>query len=861
MFLKKQYILTLLSFLFVLFSYAQKTKKLGYTFDNTTYNFGEVAMWENQPALFTFTNNTGRTQTILPIFSEVDLEVIYPEGDIMPNETVTIKAIYYTGGTGNFSRKFPLYFGDLAEPIMLKVTGDIKKLSPNAYINCPNAKPELAKQKSELFVNVTEMDSDIPLGNVLVQIINLSNDNKIEFYTDKMGNFDTKLPQGNYEVIIDHPNYKPHQNFLHLGTKPTAYLKLSLTPFDENNPLVENPIFSPIGSYEEENEPIVTTTEETEEEITLDVPIIEEEPVEQVVFTPTTPSYSPPNINETIDTTLVTSSYTMEEPIQTSTYTYPSTQTTPIINENIIEEEPVEQIVSTPTTTSYSPPSINESIDTTPVASSYTIEEPIQTSTYTYPNTQTTPIINETVIEEEPVEEQEPISTPTYTYSYTPPEYTPPVIDEIIIEKQQTYTISVIDEETYLPINLANINIWNGSIVANGRTDAQGYYTAEMNPDDYLATATALGYENGEINISKNASSNDIHRIFLKKKKEEPTPVVAISTPAENIVVTPPPTENTNTTPVAIANTTPPVEENEERLDSLELLIAQLQANNEALQEEIIDIQNTPTPVEVAVPNPIVENIEDPNDAKVDSMEAMLTALLEKYDQLEEKLEDVKEQEYPVIAETTPNTDIENPIEIEESLELSRTDYAANNILFLIDVSTSMGKENKMELLQSSIKNLSTVLRDIDRVAILAYNQKTAVILESVLGDEKDIIQDAIDSLKTGGLTYGVNGIQKAYEMLEYYYIGDGNNQIILATDGLFSSVNNNMTEGELNKLVKSKVNEGIKMSVIGFGKDQDGIKLMEKLARNGDGQFIQIKNKWETENILINEIKLNSKK
>ncbi|MCB0509473.1 MAG: VWA domain-containing protein, partial [Bacteroidetes bacterium] len=111
------------------------------------------------------------------------------------------------------------------------------------------------------------------------------------------------------------------------------------------------------------------------------------------------------------------------------------------------------------------------------------------------------------------------------------------------------------------------------------------------------------------------------------------------------------------------------------------------------------------------------------------------------------------------------------------------------------------------------------------------------------------------------GLTYGVNGLQTAYELLQYYYIGDGNNQIILATDGLFSSVNAPITENELNKEVRKQAsNNNIRLSVIGFGQDEEGEKLMQKLASNGEGQFIQIKNPWEAKTVLIEEIKLNSR-
>ena len=164
-----------------------------------------------------------------------------------------------------------------------------------------------------------------------------------------------------------------------------------------------------------------------------------------------------------------------------------------------------------------------------------------------------------------------------------------------------------------------------------------------------------------------------------------------------------------------------------------------------------------------------------------------------------------------------------------------------------------------MEMLKTSIKNLVGILREVDRVAIITYNQQTNIVLESISGNNKTEILNAIDSLKTGGLTNGVKGLTTAYEMLQYYYIPNGNNQIILATDGLFSKYNNEMTENELNKLVKKQSDANMKLTVVGFGKDETGKELMEKLAKNGTGQYIQISNEYMTRDVLIKEIKLNS--
>ena len=217
-------------------SEAQSLKKLGLIFDQTTYNFGDVEQWNNQPAIFTFTNESKMSLTILPLFSENDLDVIIPDRPIAPGETIVIKALYYTDGKGVFSRSFPIYFGFRAEPVILKITGNIKSLSPEAYIQCPMSKPELAKPRIELVGDVAEIDTEIPLSGTSIEIIGLQGNKEVALFSNSRGQFGAKLPVGNYVVKVNHPNYIPYTGTIYIGqTSPPLRIRLT--------PLKEEPIF------------------------------------------------------------------------------------------------------------------------------------------------------------------------------------------------------------------------------------------------------------------------------------------------------------------------------------------------------------------------------------------------------------------------------------------------------------------------------------------------------------------------------------------------------------------------------------------------------------------------------------------
>jgi Mg-chelatase subunit ChlD len=196
---------------------------------------------------------------------------------------------------------------------------------------------------------------------------------------------------------------------------------------------------------------------------------------------------------------------------------------------------------------------------------------------------------------------------------------------------------------------------------------------------------------------------------------------------------------------------------------------------------------------------------------------------------------------------------------VDKLSELDRSVYKANNIVFLIDVSGSMKEGKKMEFLKSSMKQLVAILRDIDNVSIITYASKQKLILSGIQGNKKDELINAIDSLKPHGFTYGMEGLQKAYDQSVQDFIKNGNNQVILVTDGMFNSPD--YTEAQVMSLARKMNTNGIIISVIGFGKEDEGIKTMKKIAKNGGGKYLLIQNKESSESVLIQEIMDNSKK
>ena len=192
--------------------------------------------------------------------------------------------------------------------------------------------------------------------------------------------------------------------------------------------------------------------------------------------------------------------------------------------------------------------------------------------------------------------------------------------------------------------------------------------------------------------------------------------------------------------------------------------------------------------------------------------------------------------------------------EITGTLPLNQ--FAPNNIVFLIDVSSSMNKPDKLPLLKESMKSLAHELRKVDYITVITYSSNTQVRLEPTIADRKREIITMIDTLTSEGLTHGVKGLQTAYDFAEKNFITDGNNQVIIATDGLFSP---GYSENDMFKLVGEQSRKGIILSVVGFGKDENAFKMMKKMAVRGKGNFIHIPDAQSAKEHLIVEIKFQS--
>jgi len=185
--------------------------------------------------------------------------------------------------------------------------------------------------------------------------------------------------------------------------------------------------------------------------------------------------------------------------------------------------------------------------------------------------------------------------------------------------------------------------------------------------------------------------------------------------------------------------------------------------------------------------------------------------------------------------------------------EVAEEDIPPCNLVFLIDVSGSMNSDNKLGLLKKSFRLLVDKLRPEDRVSIVVYAGAAGCVLPPTSGDDKEAILSVLDNLRAGGSTAGGAGIKLAYDIASEYFIEDGNNRVILATDGDFNV--GASSDSEMERLIEEKRDLGIYLTVLGFGMGNYKDSKMEKLSNKGNGNYAYIDNIMESNKIFGHEL------
>lgn len=175
------------------------------------------------------------------------------------------------------------------------------------------------------------------------------------------------------------------------------------------------------------------------------------------------------------------------------------------------------------------------------------------------------------------------------------------------------------------------------------------------------------------------------------------------------------------------------------------------------------------------------------------------------------------------------------------------------SLTFVIDVSGSMDREDRLELVKGSLELLVERLGRRDRVSIVVYGSEARVVLEPTPGDDQRTILRAIDRLRPEGSTNAEAGLRLGYQMAAEAFEPESINRVILCSDGV---ANVGETDaGSIWQEIERYADDGITLTSIGFGMGNYNDVLMEQLADNGDGFYAYVDDIQEAERLFVDNL------
>jgi len=184
---------------------------------------------------------------------------------------------------------------------------------------------------------------------------------------------------------------------------------------------------------------------------------------------------------------------------------------------------------------------------------------------------------------------------------------------------------------------------------------------------------------------------------------------------------------------------------------------------------------------------------------------------------------------------------------------LGRESIKPAHLSFVVDASGSMAKQDRLPLVQHALKLMASRMDPADKISLVTYGPDARLVLEAVPANQHEIIIQAIDSIQCGGSTNMLEGLSLGYAMAQKAFRANQVNQVILCSDGIA-----NVGQTEADKIlqeVKAFRDQGITLTIAGFGRGAYNDVLMEKLSNSGDGHYVFVDSHEEAQRIFAEEL------
>ena len=259
----------------------------------------------------------------------------------------------------------------------------------------------------------------------------------------------------------------------------------------------------------------------------------------------------------------------------------------------------------------------------------------------------------------------------------------------------------------------------------------------------------------------------------------------------------------------------------------------------------VVELEKDPTSIEippVTIPEPIIDTTVIVSIEPTSEPEPEIEIVIEIEDHIEELETEIDSTYLADVPMSFKDLDKEN---FDDSY------FKPVNVVFVLDVSSSMKQVDKIELMKYSLFQLTDMLRPQDKIGIVTYADDARVLLKSTKGNLKDDIKKEVGALKAFGYTSGGSGIKLGYKEAKKSLIADGTNHVIVITDGAF-----NRNSDDYKRYIKKYKKKGINMSVVGIKNKDVAEEKMRAVAELAGGHFVGIQKLADAQNNLKQEIR-----
>ena len=184
--------------------------------------------------------------------------------------------------------------------------------------------------------------------------------------------------------------------------------------------------------------------------------------------------------------------------------------------------------------------------------------------------------------------------------------------------------------------------------------------------------------------------------------------------------------------------------------------------------------------------------------------------------------------------------------------EVARTERDPLVLTFVLDVSGSMERGGRLELVKHALRLLAAELDARDTVSLIAFANEARLVLPAQTAASRAAFETAIEELAPSGGTNAEAGLLMGYEQALAAFAEGAVNRVVLLSDGVANI--GETDQDRITEAVARHREQGVYLNTIGVGLGNHDDEFLEQLADRGDGLCAYVDTPAEARRHLVHD-------